>query len=359
MSFAHEVYRNPIYIYAPPYIEHSAGTRTLYYLCDALNRLGYLSWIVGSEEYDEGSHYTSGFLNAPMLTSAIARSHFDYGLPPIVIYPETVVGNPMNAQLVARWLLNYPGALGGPVSFAETEFCFAYSKSIARAYGREIPVVFIPPVSLSEINDYRAPDSKGGGGVVGLVYAGKYRGFVGNPRLPEWAPQGDYLEIWREGPLKQKRDEVLRLVAESKVLFAFENTTLITEAVLLGTPAVLVKSDFFFELIAKEELTDYGTAWSTDANAVARAIETLPLALPAYQESLARVDGLVKNLAESIYAFAGDTDYLELVKYRTKKTKLPFQKIRIAYTILRRDGLLALCIEALKTVNRLVNKKNV
>lgn len=357
-KFAHEIYRNPIYIYAPPYKEYSAGVRTLYYLCHILNQLGHLSWIVESEKLKDDVSYTSGFLNAPLLTSAIAKSHFELGLPPIVIYPETVIGNPLNAQLVARWLLSYPGSIGGPTSFEETDFCFAYSASIARAHGGDLPVVFIPPVSTSELEQIREIYPLKERPIDGLVYAGKYRGFVGNPRLPEWAPRGDYLEIWREGPRKQSRGEVLQLIANSKVLFAFENTTLITEAILLGTPVVLVKSEFFSELIALDELTDCGSAWSTSPNAISLATESLGDAWGPYLESLNNVENSVRTLANSLYKFAGATDYLEVVKIQIKPIKQSFQKVRLALRILKSDGVLALFIEILNTLRRVLRSKN-
>lgn len=358
-DFAHEIYRNPIYIYAPPYKEYSAGVRALYYLCHILNQLGHLSWIVESEKLDDDLTYTSGFLNAPLLTSAVAKSHFEYGLPPIVIYPESVVGNPLNAQLVARWFLSYPGSIGGPSTFQKTDFCFAYSASIARAYGEELPVVFIPPVSLSELKGIRDINPEIERRIDGLVYAGKYRGFVGNPRLPDWVPQGEYVEIWREGPRKQSRGEVLQLLANSKVLFAFENTTLITEAILLGTPVVLVRSEFFNELIAKDELSDHGSAWSTEPNAIALASETLSRASGLYQASLKTVEGSVKKLADELFVFAGTADYLELVKLAPRPIKLSFQRIRLAIKILKSEGVLMLLIETFSSFKRFLRSKDV
>ena len=352
-SFAHEIYRNPIYIYAPAYKEYSAGVRCLHYLCHALNQMGVLSWIVPSEKSDGTSSYVSGFLNTPLLTAEIAQSHFDFGLPPIVIYPESTEGNPLNAQVVARWLLSFPGTIGGPSQFPSSDFLFAYSAAIARSYGDDVPIMFIPPVAADEILKAKELASSGVRDIDGLVYAGKYRGFVGNPRLPNWAPPVEYVEIWREGPNKQTREEVLGLLARSKVLFAFENSTLITEATLLGTPVILVKSEFFNQLIAEDELSNFGCAWSTQTNALEVASKELPKVWEPYLNSLEQVNDAVKTLAEKLHAFAGSTDYLQLINLQIDRPSEPLSRVKLALRILKSDGPLELAIEILKTLRRL------
>lgn len=47
----------------------------------------------------------------------------------IVIYPEVVIGNPLNAHNVARWVLYFPGVNGGDREFAESEFVFTFNSS--------------------------------------------------------------------------------------------------------------------------------------------------------------------------------------------------------------------------------------
>jgi len=45
----------------------------------------------------------------------------------VVVYPETVWGNPLCAHHVARWVLNKPGLLGGGAHFSANELVFAWS----------------------------------------------------------------------------------------------------------------------------------------------------------------------------------------------------------------------------------------
>lgn len=47
----------------------------------------------------------------------------------IVIYPEVIKGNPLDAKKVCRWVLYFPGFHGGETEFQENEFVFVYNKS--------------------------------------------------------------------------------------------------------------------------------------------------------------------------------------------------------------------------------------
>ena len=53
-------------------------------------------------------------------------------------------------------------------------------------------------------------------------------------------------------------------MAKASVLHCFENSSIITEAVLSGTPVILVRSEFFKEVIAEQELGWSGMGYYDD-----------------------------------------------------------------------------------------------
>src|SRR3990170_3968015 len=90
----------PYIIMAPPYRNSSGGVRALYELRNHLESSGY-----------EAKIFQGG--DAPSNA--------------IVIYPETVSGNPMKARTVVRYVFNYPGLLGGDSSYDSAELIFTFS----------------------------------------------------------------------------------------------------------------------------------------------------------------------------------------------------------------------------------------
>jgi hypothetical protein len=333
--------KNPIYIYAPRYIEESAGIRALHYLCHALNQTGNPAWLVvhGLEMGEVPTQ--NGQLNTPLLSEEIRDQHFGIGAVPIVIYPETIPGNPLKAQVIIRWLLNYPGVLGGPKEFDERDYLVAYSSKIAGEYGGEIPVLFLPALDLREIEEtkHNFENQKRTDQI--LLYAGKYRQFVGKPLLPKWAPT-EYTEIWREGPLKQERKEVLRLLATSSCLFIFENSTLINEAVLLGCPVILIKSTFFDSLIAEEELGNNGTAWSDAINPLEKALSELENVSREYIDSISHFFVNLELEVNNWTTKASNFDYIAPIQLPQSTFLISRHRISLAIQILKTQGFITL-----------------
>ncbi|NTW17510.1 MAG: hypothetical protein HGA41_08660, partial [Syntrophaceae bacterium] len=50
----------------------------------------------------------------------------------IVVYPEIVPGNPLNAKKVVRYILNVPGKLGGDKEYDKNEILVAHSEALAQ-----------------------------------------------------------------------------------------------------------------------------------------------------------------------------------------------------------------------------------
>lgn len=120
------VERAPYYIVAPRYIGTSAGIRALHLLCHWLNLKGERAFM--ALQYVELGPNVSFDLQTPILTPEIVDYHYQQGLQPIVIYPEVVAGNPLEADCVVRWLLNFPGLLGGTTATRQAKCSLVFPK---------------------------------------------------------------------------------------------------------------------------------------------------------------------------------------------------------------------------------------
>ena len=137
------------------YDENSGGIIVLHKLCSILNELGHESYLIPPHnryyEISKNSPHTSvkavlGFLrrvfiglrqehnayktfktnpafNTPILNAKGTVFDDDW----IIIYPEIVVGNPLQAKNVVRWLLYKPGVLEHKkIYFGQNELYFKF-----------------------------------------------------------------------------------------------------------------------------------------------------------------------------------------------------------------------------------------
>ena len=274
--------RNPFYIYTPRWIESSAGIKALHLLCHALNEIGELAFLVICEESHEKRPRINGFLKTPVLTQEIADAHFKAQLTPITIFSETIPGNPINAPFVVRFIGNYLGALGGPVDVAKDDFVVAYSENLskhaAKMLGRDdIFTLFFHAI------DPRPFESESKKEEFLLLYAAKYRIFSGEP---EFKSKLKVIEIIRDGPGAQSRGEVLNLLKRASGLICFENSAIAMEAILSGTPVILIKNNFFSEGIADFEVKGLGMRWGYSDDNLEEAKSELEVAREVYLQTV-------------------------------------------------------------------------
>ena len=133
----------PIIIVAPYYTHSSNGIRALHDMCHQINQMGgtakllFLNCdrIVGgdvkpTDAYGMGIPTVNPAWNTPVLQNN-ERHLIDNG---IVIYPETMTGNPLNAPRVARWVGNKEGVLrqGAGMGASATDFIIAHSKVLRK-----------------------------------------------------------------------------------------------------------------------------------------------------------------------------------------------------------------------------------
>ncbi len=218
-------------------------------------------------------------LLTPLLTPAIAQRHFEDAHTPIIIYPEIVSGAPFGGACVVRYVLNYPGLLGGDKIFDQDELCFSYSKILAQHTNHPENILFIPASDERAFHPPTGENKRSGT----CFYASKYQKTHQGKLLDITK---DSLEITSGLENSQSPEEIAEIFRKSEIFYTYENTALAIEATLCGCPAVFLPNDHLQSIIASEELGNDGIAWGTDPQEIARAKESVKEAYNNYTHCL-------------------------------------------------------------------------
>lgn len=160
MSDSPHANRRSFLILSPPYDQNNGGVIALHKLCDTLNRLGFTAHLYNIGQPAPATtikklpkkqksflkrikkslkckntrpppppiellYQTNPAFDTPALTTLPENlDHY------IVIYPEIVYGNPLNAPHVARWFLHHPGYHTGKVGVETGEIYYRFSESM-------------------------------------------------------------------------------------------------------------------------------------------------------------------------------------------------------------------------------------
>ena len=219
---------NPYYIVAPSFRQNSGGVRVLHYLCHALNEIGLEAYIAT----DTGE--TNPFLRTPKLTREIRDTHKASGCIPIGVYPEVAIGNILNLPVVARWILNKPGHLGGEKSFDENEILFYWDEWVIdkkTAADR----LNIPFVDRRIFHEPKIPTQRNGF----CFYAHKYLKSGGkiNPKI-----KNNGTSLCQDIP--RPHEEIAEILRRSEALYCYEPTALATEAEACGCKVAFVDTEY-------------------------------------------------------------------------------------------------------------------
>jgi hypothetical protein len=98
------------FIAAPPYMHASAGVVVLHRLCHKLRALGVDAYVA--------THVVHPAWNTPHKLAPSPGA--------VVVYPESIGGNPYGAQHVVRYVLFYPGRIGTGTSDYDDQELVAY-----------------------------------------------------------------------------------------------------------------------------------------------------------------------------------------------------------------------------------------
>ena len=241
-------------------------------------------------------------LNTPVLTEEVADHHFKKRLTPITVYPETISGNPLGAPCVVRYVLNFPGLLGGDERYSPDELCVAYSDVLAEMVPDCEMTMFFP---VSDPRIFRpGPAVKREGS---CFYAGKYK-YVHGGQLFEITKNS--IEITRDLPASQTPEQIASLFRQCDVFYTYDNTALAIEATLCGCPVVFLPNQFLEKAIAARELGADGVAWGASFEEVERARSTVARARERYLSLFDTLEGRLREFVEVSQRKA------QLVEYR-------------------------------------------
>lgn len=285
-------------IYAPSYNENSGGTIFQHALVNALNARGEKAslWPMApiypqsiknkvKRALRPKPYLTNDQLNTPVATKA------DLGPNTVVVYPEIVLGNPLGAKHVARWLLYTPGKRH-PFKFEKNEMFFRVDEfaDLPDLTGGA-PDLFLWTVNPAYKNENR-PDRKGACFIV--------RKWGDGPRHPitEGAIQLDGMS----------HAQINEIFNKCEVFYSYDDATMYSQyAAVAGCLSVVLPSgdDKRDSMLSSHTLGKYGIAYGLEDEKLEHAAATkdkvIGLLIEREREGQRSVDGFLRITQERVF----------------------------------------------------------
>lgn len=279
----------PYYIFAPSYVQTSAGIKILHYLCHHLNILGYPAFLV---PINRKKYLVNPYLITPIITEEMFENHKKHSLTPIVIYPDITIKNILNVNFFVHYLLHYPGFLAKQDNLIFDKPVFAYSKKIAEktnCINFDINTLFMPIFDTSIFYPPKNDNKRSGM----VFYASKYKNVF---HQKTFAITDNAIEITRDEPSSQTTQQVAELFRTAEVFATYEETSLINEAILCDCPVLLIKNQYFNDdFLTEYELGKYACFSDYNQESLAIAKSQIPLAKQKIFESILNFKSQLQN----------------------------------------------------------------
>lgn len=273
---------SPYYIFGFNYRRSSAGIRVMHMLCDALIRSGHEAYV--------HAEVFSPDLMTPQLTDNVIAQHRALGIKPIAVYPEVIDGNPLQGEVVARYLLNKPGFIAGKGEYAEDDLLFYYQEDF-RTPRAPLENLLRLPATNSVI--FRPDPAR--------RVPGKVCYYLGHKRQARLDPNllpADAIEITLNYP--DSWEGLAEVFQQCEVLYLGEASGLAHEAALCGCLPVLASLDWSSIAIDPDAFTAFGL----EPAELARARALLPQARKMLEAERSAFWGQLDHFIEQTQATA-------------------------------------------------------
>jgi len=251
-------------IHAPPYDENKGGPIALHKLCHLLNQLGERAYIYPRKKKKKrifqsrfrGRPFT---LNPDFDTPVAEQHHLENAL---IVYPEVIAGNPLNAENVIRWFLHRPGYHTGKIDYGENELYFFFDKAsddpgINKNPDNQLFVIQLHPA-------YRNLGYERDGSCY-LVRKGSDSSIIHNTKN---SIKIDGLSHY----------EIAEIFNKKEIFYSYDEFTMYSQfAALCGCVSVVIPASFKNreEWVAKHPIAKYGVAYGVGDQAHAKTTQGL------------------------------------------------------------------------------------
>jgi len=249
-------------IWTPPFMANIGGITVLHKFCDMLNRLGKNAYL-----WPADNNFHTFLTNGKYISPLASRDMIDDDA--IVIYPEIVIDNPLNAKNVVRWILNIPGNQGGDGIFGENDLLFYYSKHFSEGK-KDLNYLMIVESYGDLFQNYHLPFRKGN------CYT--MRKGAGRELIHDTS---DSIEISDSTP----SENLVELFNERERFYSYDDATFLSfQAALCGCISIVVPTDRFTleEYYNSSPFHKNGIAYGEDE--IEHAVKTMKNVRPFLEE---------------------------------------------------------------------------
>jgi hypothetical protein len=315
---------HPYYIVTPPYTRFSAGIKVLHLLCHALNQKGQQAFVLIIPDMQTGVPVVHPDLLTPRLSRDIVDAHFAQKRTPIVVYPETITGNPLEAPVVTRYVLNIPGVLGGEKLYNDTEMIYSYSKGLVDEINYQSTLLYLPVTNTRIYNRNGEAVVRSGS----CYYARKYKKLYPHRFKP---PSEDSIEItWEQTP-----EELADIYRRVEKFYCYESTSAALDAALCGCPTVSLPNEILKFPIGADSLGMDGHAWGDTPDQFEQAKATISNILEQYHKSISEFWLQLDLFVAGTQARADQILYQTKLRVPFKSNNEIFQFFQSAVSVIR------------------------
>jgi hypothetical protein len=244
-------------IYTYDYSPGIGGVKVMHKLCDMLNSNGFEAYLMPINM--QADFYTCSDYNTPLITEEVFNN-LDQA---VVIYPEGIQGNPLNAKNVVRWILG-PFDTQAAETYSKDDLVYWYMDYYYSDYlGQKENQLFISEFHSDIFTNvgYERKDSC-------------YTIRKANPTTLTHPENSFFIPFEAAGDLTG----LANLFNRTEKFYCYDNYTfLFTQAAMCGCISVVVPDGTKTkeEWLNGSRLYKYGIAYGEDD--IDRALETLPL----------------------------------------------------------------------------------
>lgn len=282
-------------IMAPDYRESSLGVQVIHRLCHMINEQGGRAFLVGCKVNPEW--------NTPVLSQSEYISQIENKIF-IAVYPEVVTGNPLNAPVCVRYMLNREGVItGNQIKAGPDDIYFWFREEFA---DKDKTADYLR-IELQDL-DFFCDDNLTKD-ITLLYYNRVPKELIDFTEFPE-----DIHVLNMENPLSLH--ELGNLLKRAKKIYTYEASGTYILANLCGCPTVAKYMPGFEHMgIQRATVDDYGggVAWDDTEEQLALARESLPKVRERYILQQAKMQEQFEHFM-SVTQIAAEKKHFELNK---------------------------------------------